>query len=114
MRTNRREWMPACQRQRRIASPIWASATSETLTRKRRRASRSRRPKSHHNLLSSSQSRRRSLSAVAADPLADLEVIRVGHGVALLLLHGPTPFAADLPFIASLSRHAELIAPSHP
>ncbi len=54
------------------------------------------------------------MSAVGADPLADLEVIRVGHGVALLLLHGPTPFAADLPFIASLSRHAELIAPSHP
>jgi pimeloyl-ACP methyl ester carboxylesterase len=54
------------------------------------------------------------LSAVAADPLADLEVVRVGRGVPLLLLHGPTPVAADLPFIAALSRHAEIIAPSHP
>ena len=55
-----------------------------------------------------------SLSPVAAEPLVDLDVIRVGHGIPLLLLHGPTTVAAELPFMAALSRHAEIIAPSHP
>jgi pimeloyl-ACP methyl ester carboxylesterase len=50
----------------------------------------------------------------APDTLADLDVIHVGHGAALLLLHGPTPVAAELPFIGALSAHAEIIAPSHP
>lgn len=54
------------------------------------------------------------MSALAADPLADLEVVHIGHGAPVLLLHGPTPVRADLPFIMSLSEHAEIIAPSHP
>jgi pimeloyl-ACP methyl ester carboxylesterase len=54
------------------------------------------------------------LPAAAADPLSGLEVVRVGQGTPLLLLHGPTPVAADLPFVSALSRHAEVIAPSHP
>jgi pimeloyl-ACP methyl ester carboxylesterase len=54
------------------------------------------------------------LSVVAAELLADLDVIRIGRGIPLLLLHGPTPVAAELPFMVALSRHAEIIAPSHP
>jgi pimeloyl-ACP methyl ester carboxylesterase len=54
------------------------------------------------------------LSPVAANPLAELDVVRVGRGVPLLLLHGPTTVAAELPFMAALSRDAEIIAPSHP
>src|SRR5450631_1807259 len=61
-----------------------------------------------------SRSKRRSLSPVAANPLAELDVVRVGRGVPLLLLHAPTTVAAELPFIAALSRDAEIIAPSHP
>src|SRR5690242_14278401 len=53
-------------------------------------------------------------SVVAADPLADLEVVRVGSGAPILLLHGPTPVRADLPFITALSQRAEIVAPSHP
>src|ERR1700738_4651485 len=58
--------------------------------------------------------RRRSLSLVAADPLADLEVIRVGRGSPLVLLHGPTTLSAELPFMTALGGHAEVLAPSHP
>jgi pimeloyl-ACP methyl ester carboxylesterase len=54
------------------------------------------------------------LSAVGVSPLTGLETIYAGRGVPLLLLHGPTPLAADLPFIGALSEHAEIIAPSHP
>jgi pimeloyl-ACP methyl ester carboxylesterase len=54
------------------------------------------------------------LSLVTVEPLADLDVVRIGRGIPLLLLHGPTTVAADLPFMASLSRHAEIIAPAHP
>jgi len=45
---------------------------------------------------------------------ADLETVHVGHGMPVLLLHGPTPVAADLPFIQALGEHAEIVAPSHP
>jgi pimeloyl-ACP methyl ester carboxylesterase len=54
------------------------------------------------------------LSAVDTDSLAGLEVVRVGRGAPLLLLHGPTPVAVELPFIQRLSRYAEIIASSHP
>jgi len=47
-------------------------------------------------------------------PPEHLEVLRVGSGPPLVLLHGPTPYAADLPFIEQLSQHFEIIAPSHP
>jgi pimeloyl-ACP methyl ester carboxylesterase len=43
-----------------------------------------------------------------------LEVIRVGSGNPVVLLHGPTPYARDLPFIRLLSQQVEVIAPSHP
>jgi pimeloyl-ACP methyl ester carboxylesterase len=43
-----------------------------------------------------------------------LEMVRVGSGPPLLLLHGPTPVAAHLPFVELLSQHAEVVAPSHP
>jgi len=49
-----------------------------------------------------------------ADALADLEVVHVGHGVPVLLLHGPTPVTEDLPFITALSAQAEIVGPSHP
>jgi pimeloyl-ACP methyl ester carboxylesterase len=41
-------------------------------------------------------------------------MVHVGRGVPVLLLHGPTPIRADLPFIAALSAQAEIVAPSHP
>src|SRR5229473_4980295 len=82
--------------------------------RRRRRASRPCLPTCYRGWPNWSRSKRRSLSLVAAEPLADLEVIRVGNGSPLLLLHGPTTLAADLPFIAALGRHAEIIAPAHP
>jgi pimeloyl-ACP methyl ester carboxylesterase len=47
-------------------------------------------------------------------PPEHLEVLRVGSGPPLLLLHGPTPYAAELPFIHRLGQHFEVIAPSHP
>ncbi len=52
--------------------------------------------------------------AIGADPLLELETIRVGRGDPLLLLHGPTPVVADLPFMRALSEHTEIVAPSHP
>jgi pimeloyl-ACP methyl ester carboxylesterase len=48
------------------------------------------------------------------DLVDQLEVIRVGSGRPAVVLHGPTPYASDLPFIRLLSRHVEVIAPSHP
>jgi len=54
------------------------------------------------------------LSADVDDPLADLDTVHVGHGVPVLVLHGPTPLAAELPFISALAEHAEIFAPSHP
>jgi pimeloyl-ACP methyl ester carboxylesterase len=53
-------------------------------------------------------------SSAAADPLADLEVVHVGRGAPMLLLHGPTPVRADLPFVSALREHVEIVAPSHP
>ena len=47
-------------------------------------------------------------------PFNNLEVVRLWAGPPLLLLHGPTPVSANLPFVQLLSRHAEVIAPSHP
>jgi pimeloyl-ACP methyl ester carboxylesterase len=46
--------------------------------------------------------------------LHDLEVVRLGSGPPVLLLHGPTPVSAELAFVELLSRQAEVIAPSHP
>jgi pimeloyl-ACP methyl ester carboxylesterase len=48
------------------------------------------------------------------DLLDQLEVCRVGSGRPVIFLHGPTPYAVDLPFIRLLSQHVEVIAPSHP
>jgi pimeloyl-ACP methyl ester carboxylesterase len=49
-------------------------------------------------------------------PLAgvELEVLRRGAGQPLLLLHGFQHIDPRLPVVELLSRHAELIAPSHP
>jgi pimeloyl-ACP methyl ester carboxylesterase len=48
------------------------------------------------------------------DPLRELEILRVGSGHPVLILHGSTPYAVDLPFIQLLAQHVEVIAPSHP
>lgn len=49
-------------------------------------------------------------------PVADveLEVLRRGAGPALLVLHGFQTIDPDAPFLDLLSRHADVIAPSHP
>jgi pimeloyl-ACP methyl ester carboxylesterase len=49
-------------------------------------------------------------------PLAgvELDVLRRGSGQPLLLLHGFQHIDTRLPVVELLSRHAELIAPSHP
>ena len=44
----------------------------------------------------------------------ELEVLRRGAGHPLLLLHGPQTVHPRTPFLDLLSRHAEVIAPSHP
>ena len=53
-------------------------------------------------------------AAEATDGLAGLDVLRLGRGQPLLLLHGPTTLSPKLPFLAQLSQHAQVIAPSHP
>ncbi|HXJ83428.1 MAG TPA: alpha/beta hydrolase [Candidatus Methylomirabilis sp.] len=44
----------------------------------------------------------------------ELEVIRRGAGRPLLLLHGFETIPPDATFLDRLSRHAEIVAPSHP
>jgi pimeloyl-ACP methyl ester carboxylesterase len=44
----------------------------------------------------------------------DLEVIRGGSGPTVLLLHGPTVYSPEAPFLALLARQASVLAPSHP
>ena len=44
----------------------------------------------------------------------ELEVLRRGAGRPVLLLHGMQPVDARAPFLETLGRHAEIIAPSHP
>jgi pimeloyl-ACP methyl ester carboxylesterase len=44
----------------------------------------------------------------------DLEVLRLGKGPPLLLLHGLDTVDADADFLHALADHAEIIAPSHP
>ena len=44
----------------------------------------------------------------------DLEVLRGGSGPPVLLLHGPTTYGLETPFLTLLAQHAEVIAPSHP
>src|SRR5215217_5653617 len=44
----------------------------------------------------------------------DLEVIRGGEGPPVVLLHGPTVYSPEAPFLAMLGRAANIIAPSHP
>jgi pimeloyl-ACP methyl ester carboxylesterase len=46
--------------------------------------------------------------------LDDLDVVRVGSGEPLLVLHGVTPMSAELPCMRLLSNDFEIIAPSHP
>jgi len=44
----------------------------------------------------------------------ELEVLRRGAGHPVLLLHGPRTVHPQAPFLDLLSRHAEVVAPSHP
>jgi pimeloyl-ACP methyl ester carboxylesterase len=44
----------------------------------------------------------------------DLEVLRKGNGLPILLLHGLSPVEPDAPFLNLLAPDAEIIAPSHP
>ena len=44
----------------------------------------------------------------------DLEVVRRGKGRPVLLLHGFQNLDPSAPFVESLGRHVEIIAPSHP
>lgn len=44
----------------------------------------------------------------------DLEVIRGGDGPPVVLLHGPTVYSSDAPFLSMLGRAASVLAPSHP
>ena len=44
----------------------------------------------------------------------ELDVLTVGAGPPLVLLHGFAPVGPDAPFVDGLGRHAEVIAPTHP
>ena len=44
----------------------------------------------------------------------DLEVLRVGKGPPILLLHGLHTVDPQAPYLDRLAAHAEIIAPSHP
>jgi pimeloyl-ACP methyl ester carboxylesterase len=44
----------------------------------------------------------------------DLEVLTGGEGPTAVLLHGPTVYSPDAPFLELLGRHASIVAPSHP
>jgi len=44
----------------------------------------------------------------------DLEVVRGGSGPTALLLHGPTTYSPDAPFLGMLGQVATVVAPSHP
>lgn len=44
----------------------------------------------------------------------DLEVIRGGSGPTVLVLHGPTDYNPETPFLGLLGRAASVVAPSHP
>ena len=44
----------------------------------------------------------------------ELEMLRVGSGRPILVLHGVNPVAPTAPFLGPLSRYGEVIAPSHP
>jgi pimeloyl-ACP methyl ester carboxylesterase len=44
----------------------------------------------------------------------DLEVLRRGNGRPILLLHGINPVSPQAAFLDLLSKHGEVIAPSHP
>jgi pimeloyl-ACP methyl ester carboxylesterase len=44
----------------------------------------------------------------------ELEVVRGGSGPTILLLHGPTTYSPDAPFLEMLGRAATVVAPSHP
>jgi pimeloyl-ACP methyl ester carboxylesterase len=44
----------------------------------------------------------------------DVDVVRKGKGPPLLLLHGGDGPIAEMPFVAKLAEHFEVIAPTHP
>jgi pimeloyl-ACP methyl ester carboxylesterase len=44
----------------------------------------------------------------------DLELIRGGTGPTVVVLHGPTVYTTETPFLGQLSRGATVLAPSHP
>jgi pimeloyl-ACP methyl ester carboxylesterase len=44
----------------------------------------------------------------------EVETLRVGAGPPVLLIHGVNPIHSAAPFLARLTAHAEVIAPSHP
>jgi pimeloyl-ACP methyl ester carboxylesterase len=56
--------------------------------------------------------------SIAADPLVvqgiELEVLRRGGGPPIMLLHGFDTVDPEAPFLESLARHGEVIAPSSP
>lgn len=44
----------------------------------------------------------------------DLEMLSGGSGPPALVLHGPSPYGPQTPFLTGLGAHAEIVAPSHP
>src|SRR4051812_12497640 len=44
----------------------------------------------------------------------ELEVVRGGSGPTVVVLHGPTAYSPDAPFLELLGRDASVVAPSHP
>ena len=44
----------------------------------------------------------------------DLEVVRGGAGPTVVVLHGPTAYSPEAPFLGMLGRAGSVIAPSHP
>jgi pimeloyl-ACP methyl ester carboxylesterase len=44
----------------------------------------------------------------------DLEVVRGGDGPLVVVLHGPTVYSPEAPFLGLIGREASVLAPSHP
>lgn len=44
----------------------------------------------------------------------ELELLSGGSGPPVLVLHGPSPYQPETPFLTQLGAHAEIMAPSHP
>jgi pimeloyl-ACP methyl ester carboxylesterase len=61
----------------------------------------------------STDSRRLVVERIQAGEV-ELEVIRGGSGPTVLLLHGPTTYSTETPFLPLLAETASVVAPSHP